>query len=76
MSQQFQPGDRITTPSGRAGEILEPAGGPTMPNHALVLFDEVKKGFQDRQWILADLLSPEDEFVDPDREYVRVHRSH
>jgi hypothetical protein len=51
MSEGFQVGDRVITPTGRTGAIVAPDAD--MPNHHLILFDD------DRLfWMLKSIIKP------------------
>lgn len=53
----FQTGDRVSTPSGRVGIIITPAGNPTLPHHCLIEFEQTASRPGDRQWTLAEILT-------------------
>lgn len=60
MKQQFSPGDRVVTPSGRVGTVLDPSWA--MPKHLLIEFPDQKVGKDirkgDRIWLLSEILKP------------------
>jgi hypothetical protein len=49
QTQTFKIGDRIATPTGRRGEVLELPGGALLPKHALINFPS-----GDRVWLLME----------------------
>lgn len=51
MIQQFSPGDRVTTPTGKQATVLPKPW--EMPIHTLIQVDAGAK-----VWILTDLLKP------------------
>lgn len=51
MSQDFSPGDRILTASGRPGTVEQPAW--SFPGHWLIAFDS-----GEIYWVRSELLEP------------------